>query len=214
MDNKLIIEEGTRYGRYTILHEVKEGNPKERLFMCRCDCGKEKIVRLRHLRSGAVVSCGCKVREDLIRKNYKHGGCFRQDRVEKLYGVWISMKQRCTNPKNAAYSYYGGRGITVCDEWLHDYTRFKQWALEHGYKEGLTIDRIDDNGNYEPSNCRWATYIEQANNTRKNLNITYKDETHTLAEWGRILGIKYNTLMFRYRKGLPLEQVFFVGSLR
>lgn len=118
---------------------------------------------------------------------------------EKLYHVWASMKDRCNNPKNKNYKHYGGRGIKVYYKWngSHDYINFKSWALSNGYKEGLTLDRIDVNGNYEPDNCRWITQKEQTRNIRRNINITYNGETHILQDWAYILDINPNTLYHR-----------------
>lgn len=115
---------------------------------------------------------------------------------DRLYNIWARMKQRCENPKLYGYKDYGGRGITVCAEW-HEFTPFYDWAMTHGYKENLTIDRIDLNGNYEPSNCRWVTMKVQANNKRRNHLITLNGETHTISEWARITGINKSTIRNR-----------------
>lgn len=136
--------------------------------------------------------------------HYKHSG-----KGTKLYEVWCSMKSRCYNPTSKSYSRYGGRGITVCDEWWSSFSTFEEWAMSHGYKEGLSLDRIDNNGNYEPSNCRWATMKEQANNQNHTLKIEYKGQTKTLTEWAEFLGIKWHTLYHRiYRKGWTVERAF------
>ena len=110
------------------------------------------------------------------------------------------MKSRCYNPSSTSYKNYGARGITVDAVWEHDFIAFKNWAIENGYSDELTIDRIDVDGNYEPSNCRWATYEQQANNKRNNHLITYNNETHTIAEWSRITGIKYDTIERRINR--------------
>lgn len=104
------------------------------------------------------------------------------------------MKERCNNPNNPAYKNYGGRGIRICDEWLKDYKVFKKWAIENGYTDDLTIDRIDNNGNYEPNNCRWVSNKVQANNRRSNVLITYKGKTQNIKQWALELGINYKTL--------------------
>ena len=140
--------------------------------------------------------------------NLKHG---YGNYGNRLYKTWRDIKERCGNPniKN-----YGGRGIKVCPEWENDFLVFREWALNNGYSDDLTIDRIDVNGNYEPSNCRWATNKAQANNRRSNILITYNGETHTISEWSDITGIKYWKIIQRHRRGLPLDQVFFKGDFR
>ena len=112
----------------------------------------------------------------------------------RLYRIWSNMIQRCTNPKVDNYNFYGGRGIKVCEEWREDFVSFRNWALSNGYTDYLTLDRIDNDGNYEPSNCRWETHLNQCNNTRRNHLITFQEETHTIAEWARIVGMKVDTL--------------------
>ena len=115
----------------------------------------------------------------------------------RLYMIWNTMKQRCYVKSSTSYKRYGAKGITVCDEWRNSFYAFRDWALANGYSDELTIDRIDSRGNYEPTNCRWATYKEQANNTSKNIKFTYNGETHTIPEWSDIVGI--NAMALRYR---------------
>lgn len=130
----------------------------------------------------------------------------------RLYGIWCAMKRRCFNQNVESYKYYGARGVNVCNEWL-DYIPFRDWALSNGYSDDLSIDRIDVNGDYEPSNCRWADIETQMNNTRSNKRITYNGEKHTIAEWSRITGIHPTTIGSRIRKGLPLDKVFCKGRV-
>lgn len=118
----------------------------------------------------------------------------------RLYSIWIDMKKRCYNQKNNRYANYGGRGISVCDEWLHNFSAFNEWAMANGYAENLTIDRIDVNGNYEPSNCRWATIKEQQRNTTRNRFITVNGETRTMSEWAEITGISVDVIKDRLNK--------------
>ena len=124
----------------------------------------------------------------------------------RLYIIWQGMKQRCYDASCNCYPRYGGRGVTICEEWRNGSEAFQAWALSHGYREDLTIDRIDVNGNYEPGNCRWATWKEQANNTRRNRYITYNEVTHTLTEWADIFGINYGTLRSRLDNGWSVER--------
>jgi len=129
-------------------------------------------------------------------------------RDENLYGRWNGMKQRCSNPNSHKYSNYGARGIKVCDEWM-EYRVFKKWSLENGFEEHLTIDRIDTNGDYESSNCRWTNYKEQANNKRNNRLVVYEDEEYTLAELSDKTGIKSATLSIRLDKGMTPEEAVY-----
>ena len=132
-----------------------------------------------------------------------------KDTEKRIYCIWQKMKQRCYNPKQHGYERYGGRGITVCDEWKNNFTAFKEWALSHGYDNSLSIDRIDFDGNYEPTNCRWADTKTQANNTSRNHYITYKGETKTLAQWADCLGINRYTLHVRIDiRGWSIERAF------
>ena len=132
--------------------------------------------------------------------NYKHGG-----KGTRLYGIWKSIRERCNTKTCRIYKNYGGRGISICKEW-DDFKVFREWSLLNGYNDELTIDRIDVNGNYEPSNCRWATYKQQANNKRTNHNITYKGETKTLTEWADYTGIKVGTIWMRLKKGWSVDR--------
>ena len=131
----------------------------------------------------------------------KHG-----KRHTSIYDIWRSMRQRCYNHNTINYKYYGAKGITVCDEWRESFEAFYEWAVVNGYQEGLTIDRIDTNGNYEPNNCRWATQKTQQNNRQNNHLETYRGETHTIAEWSEITGIKVPTIWARLQKGWSIEE--------
>lgn len=136
--------------------------------------------------------------------NYKHGG-----KHTKLYEIWCAMKQRCNNKNAWAYKYYGAKGVKVCEEWQKDYLDFKQWAELNGYTEGLTLDRIDNNGNYEPSNCRWVTMKVQANNQTHTTRIEYLGVRKTLHEWAELLGIHPSTLYHRiYKRRWSVERAF------
>lgn len=126
----------------------------------------------------------------------------------RLRGVWENMIQRCHNPNNRQYSNYGGRGITVCESWRDDYSRFKEWALENGYAQGLTIDRINNDDGYSPQNCRWATYKEQGRNRRGNRNITLDGETKCLSEWAEFFGISVPVVSRRLKDGWSVEAAF------
>ena len=135
--------------------------------------------------------------------NYKHG-----KRNCKLYAVMNSMKSRCYNENNHAYKNYGKRGITICDAWLNDFDVFYNWAINNGYEEGLTIDRINVNGNYEPNNCRWVDYKTQNNNRRDNVILTYKGKTQSIGQWAIELNIPLYNLKNRYRRGWTTVEIF------
>lgn len=124
----------------------------------------------------------------------------------KTYSHWVNMKTRCLNKNNVKYKNYGGRGITICDEWINNFANFHYWALNNGFEEGLSLDRIDVNGNYEPNNCRWITMTEQAKNKRNNKNITYKGLTMNCAEWSKYLGLGKETVRERFKKGWNIER--------
>lgn len=139
--------------------------------------------------------------------NIKHGKC-----GTKLYDVYCTMKKRCYNKHNHKYYDYGDRGIKICDEWLNNFMTFYNWAMNNGYQEGLSIDRIDVNGNYEPSNCRWATCKTQQNNRRNNVLLTYNNKIQTLKQWADELGMKYITIYKRYTYGWNAENILFGKS--
>lgn len=160
-------------------------------WLCQCDCGGYTHTSGWYLKTGRVIGCGCVASERMKRLNTKHGGF-----GTRLYEIWRQMHRRCYGTETKAYPHYGGRGITVCDEW-REFEPFREWALANGYAEDLTIDRIDVNGNYNPENCRWATDKEQANNKRNNHRIEYNGETHTISEWADKYGVNQVKLWAR-----------------
>lgn len=162
---------GKRFNRLQVIERAEdityENGRKRTAWVCRCDCGNTCIVESVSLKSGATASCGCIKVETIRKRCVKHNGS-----ASRLYGVWCEMKKRCYNPKFKQYKDYGGRGIRVCDEWLHDYSAFEKFALEHGYDANAkygdcTIDRIDVNGNYCPENCRFVDMKIQRQNQRR-----------------------------------------------
>lgn len=153
---------GEQFNRLRVIGQAEKSRCGRTRWKCRCTCGKEVIVQGAHLVSGHTQSCGC-YNKDRIKETFvTHGGT-----GTRLFRIWSSMKTRCYNQKSKTYGYYGGRGITVCDEWLHDFEAFRAWALSNGYHNELTLDRIDCDEGYSPSNCRWATWHEQRINQRR-----------------------------------------------
>jgi hypothetical protein len=191
---------GKKYGRLTVIAQSGRNKRNRIQWLCRCECGTEKVVVGDELRRGKVLSCGCYRDEKLSKLSYRHGGY-----GTRLYKCWQGIIQRCTCTTHQSYENYGGRGITVCDEW-RDFANFKEWALVNGYKEDLTIDRKDNDGNYEPSNCRWATYETQENNTRQNVFLEFNGETKTVAQWAHEYGFSRDTVANRLRLGWNIEE--------
>jgi len=198
---KMIDLTGQKFGMLSVI-EKDESYKNETYWKCICDCGNIVNVRSTRLRNGRSKSCGCSKGKMISEAVTKHG----MSRT-KLYNVWNTMRMRCYNPKSISYKNYGGRGITVCDEWKNSSKAFCDWAIKNGYKEGLSIDRINVNGNYEPDNCQWITHKEQANNTRNNHFIEYNGECHTRSEWAAITGISAETLKMREARGWSTERL-------
>lgn len=198
-----MIKVGKKYGMLTCVgKDVQRDN---RYYIFKCDCGATKSIIAYNVERGATVSCG-----HYLKKMSSDGMIHRKHgcRGERLYTIWKSMRERCTNPKQNRYKCYGEKGVTICDEW-NDYLAFRNWALSNGYRDDLSIDRIDVSGNYEPSNCRWSTIKEQANNKTNNRILTLDNESHTLAEWSDISGISTSCLWARLKRGwLPYDAVW------
>lgn len=177
---------GKRFGKLVAVEAIYDREKKVTLWKCKCDCGNVCFVRANMLVHERTKSCGCLRKDSNIQNKTTHG-------MSKtgVYNAWHSMKARCYNPTNHNYSRYGGRGISVCKEWKDTFESFYKWAISNGYRQGLTLDRIDNDGNYCPGNCRWATTKMQNNNRGVSINITYKGKTQNLSEWCKELGLPY-----------------------
>lgn len=179
---------GKKFGRLTAIEKTDERQSRSVVWKCRCDCGNIVFVSSNHLNTGRKKSCNCLQKEVarncVIKFFTKHGDGSRMGTHHRLYLIWSGIKGRCLNPENNSYQYYGKRGITVCPEWKDNYSAFKFWAILNGYQEDLTIDRIDNDGNYEPNNCQWLTLSENvswANKQRK--LIHYKRSPQVGEAW-------------------------------
>lgn len=196
---------GKRFAKLTVLGRAPDRADKRVRWVCMCECGRVTEVITYSLNSGGTRSCGC-IKEPPVEANITHGGS-----KERLYRVWNSMKGRCANPNFKEYPHYGGRGIAVCDEWLHDYAAFRKWALQNGYDpdapaRACSIDRIDNDGPYSPTNCRFTSQKEQCCNRRSTRFITVGGKTMTLTAWTKIIGVSRFAITQAENRGVPAEE--------
>lgn len=168
---------GKKFGRLTVIEYYGKAKDKCSLWLCSCECGGTKVARSSNLKKGFTLSCGCLQKE--YRENFNNHKKGKITIETRLHRIWKAIKSRCYNENTKNFKWYGERGIKVCDEWKNNYKSFEKWALENGYQDDLTIDRIDVNGNYEPSNCRWITLKEQQQNKR---NIIFSIKVKSLLE--------------------------------
>lgn len=196
---------GQRFGRLVVvgLHPTET---RKTYWVCQCDCGNMKIVRSDSLQCGAIRSCGC-LKKEQDSKNLVLGNGHRKYQETgfkvggtRLYYIWQGMKDRCYNEHNARYDRYGGRGIKICEEWKENFIAFHDWAISNGYTDDLTIDRIDNDADYCPDNCRWSTQKEQSRNRSTNIYITIGNSKRTLTEWCEIFDVDFSKIVARYNK--------------
>lgn len=206
MGKRIEVKPNDRYGRLVIVEEVepkeRPNGAKRRRVSCLCDCGEFTTVTLESLTSKTTTSCGCFQKECMAnawRKNVTHGRSYTKEHKQ-----WDSMKQRCLNPNHEFFHHYGGRGIRVCDSWLESFENF--FADMGECPEGLTLDRRENEGNYEPSNCRWATRGEQSCNRRGLVILTLGDDSMCIAEWACRIGMHEDTLRRRIKTGWTVEE--------
>lgn len=202
---KKIDMSGLVFGRLTVISQV-ENKGKDVSWLCQCQCGSTIAIRGHALRTGNTSSCGCLHKEQLIARNRK--AQFKRNTTHgmsqtRTFRIWADMRKRCENEKTAHYHNYGGRGITVCERWA----RFENFLADMGEAPGdKTLDRIDVNGDYEPSNCRWATIEQQARNKRTNRIIRFNGDAMCLADWAKSLNMDIGTLHTRLAEGWTVEQ--------
>ena len=197
--NKFIDMTGARYGRISVIARHGRDNQNNITWQCRCDCGSSPIIRGKSLRTGDTTSCGCRSAEVCRARSLTHGHATKAA-MTPTFRSWSAMMNRCNNPNNAAYQSYGGRGIIVCSRW----SAFDNFLTDMGERPSLkhSIDRYPDNdGNYEPSNCRWATVSQQARNRRNNRMVMFDGRQVTLAEAAELSGTNYHTLRGRLQNG-------------
>lgn len=193
---------GQKFGKLTVIEECKERNKHGKIvYKCTCDCGNIVYANGHLLRNGNTKSCGCL---RLGGRPQTHGKSYT-----RLYRILQHVKDRCYRSNNKDYQYYGARGIRVYDEWLNDFEAFYNWAINTNYKENLTIDRIDVNGNYEPSNCRWVDQKTQNNNKRNSVRLTYDGKTQTITQWAEELNCNRSAMYIRHRKGWTDKECLF-----
>lgn len=193
---------GQRFGKLTVIEFAGHAPNRKTLWKCKCDCGNETLVKTNALRSGATKSCGCLVPVVSGDTHRKHGMS-----ESRLYRTWKNMKARCSNERVLCYPHYGGRGIAVCEEWQNSFEAFRDWALANGYRDNLTIDRIDVNGNYCPDNCQWVSMKTQCENRSNNNLLKLDGETQPVSVWAERIGVSADLLYSRKRKGWTDERI-------
>lgn len=196
--------EGKKFGRLLVM-SVDKTVRKNLYWTCKCDCGLVVRVAGTDLRNGHTKSCGCFMRDVMIRRNFRHGYAVRDVRPAE-YGVWQDIKKRCSNERSFWYERYGGRGITICDRWAESFAVFYA-DMGPRLSNKHSIDRIDNDGNYCPENCRWATRAEQARNRCTTINLTFNGVTRCMSDWARHLGVHLSTIQARFREGKPIHLI-------
>lgn len=210
---QVVVKPGQRYGRLTVVESVgptkdRSGKPSHR-YTCLCECGRTTIVRVGHLRSGHTLSCGCLNKDMSAKANTKHGHA-RRGRKTRAYRAYMDMRYRCENANSKPYGIYGAKGISVCGRWRESFDNF---LTDMGIPpQGMSLDRIDNNLGYEPSNCRWASVITQNNNRSNNRLIRYGIHEFTISQWARYLHLHRNTLSERLKRGWPIWKALFTKA--
>ena len=190
--SKFIDLTGKKFNKLTVVKRLENSIGGVSVWLCQCECGNFTTVRGSNIKNGSVKSCGCLLKEGTTTT---HGLS-----KTKIYGIWNSIKSRCLNPNSESYKRYGARGICVCEEWKNSFESFYLWSIENGYNEKLSIERIDNDGNYCPQNCKWASRKEQCRNRRSNVVFEYMGEKRILTEWCEILNLDYKLVHNRIHK--------------
>jgi hypothetical protein len=198
---------GQRFGRWTVIERVASDSRGHARYRSQCDCGQIREIRANHLRSGRSTSCGCFSREATAARSTRHGHATNVG-LSPTFRSWQNMKARCTNPRVRGYERYGGRGVKVCAEWQNDFGRF---LSDMGTRPSLkhSIERINNNGIYEPGNCRWATHAEQARNRRNNHIVEYRGRKMSAAEAAEIAGVSHKKVLYRLSVGRDIERALY-----
>lgn len=197
---------GRKFNHLTVIGEAenrpyKNGHAGSVMWKCRCDCGNIVTVCPQSLKSGNTKACGCMSRLPLEKRTTHNLSRTRN------YRIWQAMKARCNNPNNTYYQNYGGRGISLCDEWKNDYLAFHIWSMSHGYNDELTIDRIDNDKGYSPDNCQWVTRTVQMSNTRMNHYIEFNGITLTTSQWAEKVGLPRSAMFGRLKRGWSVQKI-------
>lgn len=190
-----------KFNKLTVIEECEERKRKEKQYKCVCDCGNITMVTGYSLRSGQTKSCGCLSK---INHHKTHGKTHT-----RLYRIYNCMKERCYNKNAPQYKDWGGRNIIICDAWLNDFMNFYNWAVDNGYQDDLSIDRIDNDKGYSPDNCRWTDRTTQNNNKRSNVYLTFEGKNQSLQEWADELGIPKSRLQNRYYRHWSTKEILF-----
>lgn len=204
--NNVVDKTGLRNGRLTVVSKSDKRSGRKTYWNCICDCGNKVEVRSDSLK--ITMSCGCLKKEQNkinLTSNHSH-----KQSGSRLYHIWQNMKSRCYNVNNKRYELYGGKGITISEDWLKDFSNFYNWAIKNGYNDTLTIERIDINDNYNEENCCWIPFNDQANNRNRTIWIEWNGKKLNLKQWSKELGINYGTLNSRYnRSGMRPPELFY-----
>jgi hypothetical protein len=208
-----------RFGKLTVVERAEDYiapmGHKSVCWLCQCDCGNTVITRGSRLKNGHTKSCGCLAANNLIsnlnNRDYSHlnkGYVIHGLHGTRIYNIWRGMKERCLVPTASNYHRYGGRGITICDEWKDNIVNFYNWSMENGYSDNLSIDRIDNDKGYEPSNCRWVTNSCQQRNKRNNHYLIFNNERSTISEFSKKTGIHQKCIRRRLSKGFTPNEIY------